>query len=149
MTALKRKVRNAGFGFIQFVSRWVENGEAFDEESLMCPEMDGDTAIELGKDFEQSSVIICEDGKVYEICTTPFETYTDGDIVRTFNLSGNTPMNIQDAEEIFAKRKGGPVSKPKYGKAKPFTLKEMYEIEAPRASYFQTQPRRLKILESI
>ena len=147
MTKLKKAVRAAGYGFIQFVSRWVENGEAFDEESLMCMNMDEATAIKLGKQFEQSSVIVCKDGSVREICTTPFETYSDGETVRTFDLSGNTPMNIRDAEEIFAKRKGGPVSKPKRGRAKPFTLKEMYEIEEPRASYFQNKRKTLKILD--
>lgn len=148
MTKLKSIVRKMGFGFIQFVSRWVENGEAFDEESLLIPKMGISDAVSLGKQFEQSSVIVCENGKTQEICTTPFETYNEGDIVRTFNLSGEKPLNIQDAEEIFAKRKGGPVSKPKYGKSKPFTLKEVYECVLPKPSMFNKNMYTTKILES-
>ena len=54
-------------------------------------------------------------------------------------------MNINDAEEIFAKRKGGPVSKPVGRRAKPFTLKEVYVVESPRASYFQDRSTKTKI----
>lgn len=149
MSKLKADARNLGYGFIQFISRWVENNEAFDEESLLIPKMSKDEAISLGKKYNQSSVIVCDNNKAQEICTTPFEDHKDGETVRTFNLSGDKPLNINDAEAIFAKRKGGPVSKTKYGKAKPFTLKEVYEIEGPRASYFQKTPRVLKILESV
>ena len=148
MTKLKLDVRKLNYGFIQFVSRWVENGEAFDEESLLIPKMTENDAIELGKKYEQSSVIVCSDGNAREICTTPFETYNSGDIVRTFNLTGDKPLNIKDAEEIFAKRKGGPVSKPKRGKAKPFTLKEVYECNLPKASTFNSNKYLVKIFES-
>ena len=138
-----------GFGFIQFISRWVENGESFDEESLLIPKMNTDDAISLGKQFEQSSVIVAKDGKVQEICTTPFENYTDGQTIRIFNLSGDKPLNINDAEEIFSKRKGGPVSKPKYGRAKPFTLKEVYECTLQKPSTFNSNMYTTKIFENI
>lgn len=148
MSKLKADVRNLGYGFIQFVSRWVENGEAFDEESLLIPKMDRDEAISLGKKYNQSSVIVCSNNKAQEICTNPFENHKSGDEVRTFNLSGDKPLNLNDAEEIFARRKGGPVSKTKYGKAKPFTLKEVYEKYDARPSYFQTKPTMIKIFEN-
>ena len=77
------------------------------------------------------------------MCTTPFETYNEGDVVRRFNIDGKKILNIEDAESIFSKRIGGPVSKPVKGN-RPFTLKtvdEMYEVEQPKPSYFQNKER--------
>ena len=139
MTEFKAKVRRMGYGFIHLVSRWVEDGVAFDEESLLIPKCSEDDATALGKEYEQRTIMVSHDGKCVEICTTPFENYSEGQIVRTFNLNNKTPMNIKDAEEIFSKRKGGPVSKPKSKRAKPFTLKEVFVVENPRPSYFQTR----------
>ena len=141
MTELKADVRGEGYGFIHLISRWVEDGIAFDEESLLIPKCSEEDAITLGKKFEQSSVIVSHDGRCVEICTNPFENYSEGEVVRTFNLNNETPMNIKDAEEIFSKRKGGPVSKPKSKRAKPFTLKEVLVVENPRPSYFHTRRR--------
>ena len=69
-----------------------------------------DKAVSLGKEFGQSSIIVCDENGCHEVCTAPFETYSDGDVVRTFNIDRDNPMNISDAEEIFSKRKGGPAS---------------------------------------
>ena len=146
MTELKQKVHQMGFGFIQMLSRWVEDGEAFDEQSLLIPNINKEEAIKLGKEYEQSSIIYKEGTKCEEICTTPFETYKENDVVRTFNISGDKVLNIHDAEEIFAHRKGGPVSKAIKG-GKPFTLSEVYEIEMPRPSYFGQSYHYSKILE--
>ena len=141
MTELKSDVRGKGYGFIHLISRWVEDGVAFDEESLLIPKCKEEDAIALGKKFEQSSVIVSHDNECKEICKNPFEKYSEGQTVRTFDLDNDTPMNIKDAENIFSKRKGGPVSKPKSKRAKPFTLKEVFVVENPRASYFQNESR--------
>ena len=127
------------YGFVEFVSRWVEDGEAFDERSLFISNMPKKEAIALGKKYGQSSVIVKDEDGCYEVCTTPFENFNAGDIVRRFNIDGKKVLNIDDAEAIFSKRVGGPVSKPVKGN-RPFTLKtvdEMYEVEQPRPSYFQ------------
>ena len=137
MQKLQQQVRSMGYGFIQFISRWVEDGIGYDERSLFIPKARKSDAIKLGKEYEQSSVIVKEGNACYEICTNPFETYQEGDIVRTYNLSGDKVLNIADAEKIFAKRKGGPASKPIKGNARPFHLSEVVEVEPPRPSYFQ------------
>lgn len=147
MVKLKSEVRKLGYGFNQLLSRWVEDGENFDEQSLFIPNMKSDEAIKLGKKYEQSSIIINNADGCYEICTTPFENNKEGDVVRKFNLSGNSPMNISDAEQVFSHRKGGAVSKPIKG-GKPFRLSEVYEVFAPRASYFQNGYRMEKIFDS-
>lgn len=143
MSQLKSDVRNLNLGFIQFISRWVENGEAFDEEALLIPNISRDKAFELGQKYNQSSIIYKDDKGCNEICTTPFETYS---IVRTYNLSGENPLNINDAEEIFSRKKSGPASKPKKGgNMKPFTLKEVYEVIQARPSMFHTRHSAFRI----
>lgn len=136
MAQLKSSVRK--YGFIEFISRWVEYGESFDERSLLIPNISANEAIKLGKEFQQSSIIVCDDSECVEVCTTPFEGYKEGEIVRRYNISGNNILNIKDAEEIFAKRKGGPASRPVKGR-KSFHISEIYEVEQPRPSYFQTK----------
>lgn len=145
MHLLKSLVAQMRYGFIQLLSRWVEDGVAYDEESLLIPNCTLDDAFDLGEKFEQSSIIVCKDKKCQEICVNDFENYHSGDIVRTFNLDGKNFMNINDAEEIFSKRKSGPVSKPKGKRAKAFTLTEVYIVENPRASYFQTKRTKTRI----
>ena len=145
MVHLKSDIRKLGLGFNQFISRWVEDGESFDEESLLISNIDYKTAIKLGEKYNQSSIIYKDSDSLREICTTAFETYKPGDIVRTFNV-GKDMMNIKDAEDIFSRRKGGPASMPKKGSnRKPFSLSvkenfELYEVHNPRPSYFQTKP---------
>lgn len=146
MTELKSAVRKLGLGFNQFISRWVENGEAFDESSLLIPNISEKDALDLGKTFNQSSIIFKDLSSCREICTTSFKDndsiYKPGDIVRIFYNTGDHVFNVSDAEEIFSKRKSGPVSMPVKGSnKKPFTLKvkemlEVYEIDQPRPSYF-------------
>ena len=146
MVELKHDVRSLGHGYIHLLSRWVEDGQDFDEESLLVPHMKKDEAIKLGKKYDQSSIIVKDEEGCFEICTTPFETYDEGDVVRVFSLYGDKPMNIKDAEDIFAHRKGGPVSVPIKG-GKPFHLSEVYEVIPPRPSYFQNKYRLEKIFE--
>lgn len=144
MSSLKSDVRSLGYGFVEFVSRWVEDGEPFDEKSLLINNCKPEEAIDLGVKYHQSSVIIKDGNKCVEVCTNDFESYKRGDVVRTFNLVGDTPMNYNDAKEIFEKRKGGPASKPiKESNPKAFRLSEVYTVEQPRPSYFHDKSRVL------
>lgn len=145
MINLRSKVRNKKFGYIPFISKWAENGEVFDEESLFIPKMSKEDAIELGKEFNQSSVIIKNDDGCFEICTVPFVSYEGkkfniGDIVRKFNT--NNKLNIDDAKNIFAGRIGGAASQLLRGSKTSFRLSEVWEIEDPRASYFGVNYRK-------
>lgn len=150
---LKADVRALKLGFNEFISRWVEDGIAYDERSLLIPHITKEQAIALGEKYNQSSIIWKDENECVEICTNSFETYSPGDIVRTYNNAGEHVLNIKEAEEIFAKRRGGPASKPVKGSnSKPFNLNqkvesfELYEVLSPRPSYFQKEERYVKIL---
>ena len=71
--------------------------------------------------------------------------FNPGDVVRKFNIGGSTPLNLNDAKEIFSKRKGGPASMPvKSNRA--FSLNEMYEVESEKATTFSSRERWIPIL---
>lgn len=141
MSHLKNEVYNKyKLGFIELTSKWIdEEGNVFDEFALLIPNATKELAITLGEEYSQYTVIYGEDGKVEEICVTPFDGYSNGDTVRTFNLNTSTPMNISLAKEIISKSRMGAVSVPKKG-GKAFTLTELYEVIPPKASMYQTKP---------
>lgn len=152
---LKSNVRAMKLGFTEMISRWVETNdetgesESSDERSLCIYEIDLERALGLGKKYNQSSIIFKDEKSCREICTTPFTSYDGkdynyGETVRTFNLSGNKSMNLDDAKEIFSHRKGGPASKPVKGN-RAFTLKEMLEVEQPSPSVFSRNERYRKV----
>lgn len=155
---LKQDIRKLGLGYTELLGRWKEinpdNGDEIisDERSLFIPDITLSDAESLGKKFEQSSIIYGKDGVVKEICTKGFtgddkKEYRPGDVVRTFNLKGNTPLNIQDATNIFTNKVGGFGSKIiKDGRA--FRLDEILEVESPKVTTFNSHERYIK-LESI
>lgn len=148
---LKSEIGKLGLDFNELLSRWVENDEktgqviASNERSLLIPNICHEDAIRLGTKYDQSSIVFKDENGCKEICTTPFTSY-DGkqyminDIVRTFNISRDDKgiLNLKDAEDIFAKRKGGPANK-LVKDNKSFHLSEVLEYEKPRASYFQNE----------
>ena len=70
--------------------------------------------------------------------------YKVGNIVRTFNVSSTSPLNLQDAKDIFEKRKGGPASMPiKSNRA--FKLENVLEVESPKGSNFSEKERYTKV----
>ena len=146
LAKLKNEVYNKyGLGFIELISKWVdEEGNVFDEFALFVPNMSKKVAMKLGEEYSQCSVIICEDGKCEEICTTPFDTYNVGDTVRTFNLSSDTPMNITLAKSILDKGNMGAVSVTKKGNV-PFHLSEVLEVIPAKASMFGKEERYNRI----
>lgn len=149
-TQLKADVRKAGYGYRTFVSRWVSDGIAFDEEALLIPKIDYRTAFRLSSKYNQKSFIYKNKNKCVEICTTPFEAYKEGDVVRTYNISGNNTLNIAQAQQIFSRKLSGPASKPVKGSnSKPFNLQvenyELLERYDPKASYFEDKPHYDKI----
>ena len=48
---LKRDVRNLNLGFNEFIGRWVEDGESFDETSLLITNIPFKKAFELGQRY--------------------------------------------------------------------------------------------------
>lgn len=148
LNELKRKVRSKGLGFTEFIARWSaandETGEIenSDERSLMIYGISKDDAIQFGKDYNQDSIIFKDETGCYEICTRDGfrdwisgDTHKVGDIVQKFNVEDGNIMNIDDASEIFQKRRGGPASMPVKSN-RPFHLSEAYRVIPPRPSYF-------------
>lgn len=150
MTNLKSDVRKLGYGFNQLVSRWVEDGEAFDEQSLFIPDISYKEAYALSTKYNQSSFIFKDDESCREICTTAFETFKPGETVRTYFNSGDHVFNFDDAKAVFSKRVGGPASKLiKGSNSQPFQfhqVNEVYEVIPPKPSYFQTEYSYKRIL---
>lgn len=128
---LKKDVRSLGLGFNEFTGRWVENGENFDENSLLISNIDYKTAFKLSQKYEQSSFIFKDKDEVKEICTTPFENYNVGDVVREYSIDPNKPLNTQIASEIFSGKRDTAASQlKKGGNKKPFNfgIKENFEL---------------------
>ena len=150
LTKLKSDVRQLGYGFNQLLSRWVEDGEAFDEQSLFIPNITYKQAYALSKAYEQSSFIFKDKDGLREICTTPFENYSEGDVVRTYKTGKNELFNFEDAKAVFSRRVGGPGSQlVKGSNNQPFqfkTVDEVWEVRQPRPSYMQTKYTYNRIL---
>ena len=155
LNKLKQKVRSLKLGFSELISRWSEVDSetkeviSSDERSLMIYSISLEDAIKFGQELQQSSIIYKNTDKCAEVCTTEFIDYDGkehkvGNIVRTFNVSGSTPMNLQDAKDIFEKRKGGPASMPiKSNRA--FKLENVLEVESPKGSNFSEKERYIKV----
>lgn len=151
MVKLKEEVRSLGYGFNELRALWsypsASTGEMQQSEefSLIIYGMGKDEAMQLGKKYEQTSVIVKEGNIVQEICTTSTRYHSVGDVIRTFNVNGKQVLNIDTAEKVFNKEEPGSASKTVKGGNRPFQLKtesileSVYVFSPPRASYFQTE----------
>lgn len=150
----KAEVRDMKLGFSEFVSKWVEEDDegnmlSSDERSLAIYGISKKDALEFGRQYQQSSIIFKDETGCHEICTVAFKDYdgnrfSPGDIVREFHLDNSRPFNLNDAEDIFAQRKGGPASMPvKSNRA--FRLDEMYEVESSKPTTFSGKERWIPI----
>lgn len=153
----KSQVRSKNLGFSELKSKWVEIDQntnqsiSSDERALMIYHISLQDAMNFGRIYNQSSIIYKDANRCAEVCTTSFidsngHHYTPGNIVRTFNVNGTNPLNLNIAKEIFADRLGGPASKPiKSNRA--FTLKEVCMVESPRGNIFSNEERYSDLLE--
>ena len=161
MSKLKHDVRKLGYGFNQLLSRWTEDGVSTDEQSLLIPNITYKQAFNLATEYEQSSFIYKDKNGMREICTTPFENYKVGDVVRNYSLKQGELFNVDTVEKIF-----NPTDKDVLGagskllkgsNAQPMQFKvtenlnsdtsfELYEVHSPKSSYFQTEYRLERIL---
>ena len=120
---LKKEVQDKHWGFNEFVARWVADGVGYDEKSLLIKGISLKKAFELSQKYNQKSFIFKDKDRIVEICTNAFENYSPGDIVRTYHVDPNKPLNTQLASVIFSKQKEGPASKSiKGSNSKPFQL---------------------------
>ncbi|MCH5155281.1 MAG: hypothetical protein J1F69_01620 [Clostridiales bacterium] len=131
-------------GYSHLISRWIDtNGTPYDEEALIIYGIFYGDAMVLGTKYNQKSIIVKDMNGCREIVSTVYTDCSRGskhrvmDVIRTFNLSGDTPLNMKTATEVFNNRK--PI---------PITLKEISEVERPRPSYFQTSYRLEQVYEN-
>ena len=135
MNRLKGRVRNdLKLGFVQFVSRWVEDGISYHEESLLIPNISFEDAMGLGRAFGRSSIIYKDGLSCREVCVNAFDSYQPNDVIKTFDLNGDHVIDIKDAAKVFVKRKDLPA------------CFELFEVEEPKPSYFQTERKLIRII---
>ena len=99
---LKKDVETLGFGFVEFIGRWVEDGLDHTENSLLIPNISFRKAIELGRKYDQPSIVYKDKNGCAEYCTTPFEEYSAGDVVRVYNVGKGRPLNTASVQELFS-----------------------------------------------
>ena len=109
--ALKKEARQ--WGCNEFVGRWVEQSDQdgtntviSDVTSLLIKNISLKDACRLGAKYNQSSIVFKDGEKIEEICTTPFtdwkgNAYNSGDIINTFHVDPEHPLNSKIASEIF------------------------------------------------
>ncbi len=128
------------YGFSEYIGRWVEKSEEgdadiSDENSLLIKNISLKAACRLGARYNQSSIIYKDAEKIVEVCTIPYtdwqgNAHQPGDIVNTFHVDPEHPLNSEFASEIFAGRKEGPASKLVKGSNEEFQLQEKYFLNA-------------------
>ena len=106
---LMDSIRKLGLGYVQFNSAYVINRDSKDslvskEEGLLIPNMKKEDAFKLAEKYRQDTIIYGSEGKVQELCTTPFEGHNKGDIVTTYNVSDkDKTLNIESEKKFFYK----------------------------------------------
>ena len=151
---LENHIRKMGYGCIRILGKWgcakTEDTTftTIDEESLFIPNMTYEEAISLGTKYDQVFVIIKDGNECKEICTKEFTTndgttYKKGDTLNVIVLSHSDFLNETEAKALFVPKA---FSLLKTSTKKDLVLKELFEVEPPRASYFAKDVRYRKIL---
>ncbi len=117
-TALKKEVQSKGWAFTEFTARWVAAGIGCEEKAILIKGISFKKAFELCKRYDQKSFIYKNKHGIAEVCANDFEKYSSGDIVKTYHIDFDKPLNAQLASELFSKRK------------EPFELFEKYLLNA-------------------
>jgi len=90
---LKIQVREMGYGFIEMKGGWVEEGMFSSEESLFIPKINKKQMLELGKEYDQFSVIYKDKSGFYEY--SPY-----GKVLSKFK-HGKGAENLELAKELL------------------------------------------------
>jgi hypothetical protein len=97
MDELKKGIRDAGFGFIKIRGRYGQNNE----NSIVIPNIDRKTLINMGKEFNQDSVIFANKEKYEQGAYFKFEFIKDDTAIDTKYASLSSP-DIQSREDFFS-----------------------------------------------
>ena len=98
LNKLKSECKALELGFTEFIYRWVEknletnNPVTSDERLLVIYDISLETAMHLGQEYDQSSIVFKDKNKCAEVCTCDFKSYdnrsiTLNDVVRKFNFN--------------------------------------------------------------
>ena len=138
-SGLKWSIRHMKLGTMQFLAKWSEADNETNcvanirEFGSIAFDIPLKTAMELGREYNQLSIVFKSGDECNEICTIPFtdsdgNKHDEGDVIRTFNVK-----SPDIAREIFKNRigcPGGNVKKHSYA------LDGVYRIEDPKPTVF-------------
>ena len=102
--SLLKKIRDLGLGYIELDSHWSQPAKEGQpeiksyEKSYCIPGMDIEDAIEMGRQFDQYSVLAKDDGKMVEVSSKT------GKILTKYS---NTEVSAQDFVGAFSKLRSG------------------------------------------
>ena len=150
-SGLKWSIRHLKLHGVQFFSRWNEidketnNTVSIREFGSIAYDIPLKAAMELGREYNQLSIVFKSGDECNEICTIPFtdlegNRYNEGDVVRTFNIK-----SPDIAREIFGKRAGCPGRKSNDEKHS-CTLDSVYRVVDPKPTVFSSDERLFPIL---
>ena len=99
-TELKKELRAQGFGPVELIAQFNEDGNISSEESLLVPNMPFEKAVAFGQKYNQHSILAKDDGQMVWVSTRD----NPGEILQRF-----TKEQISEADFV------GAFSKLKYG----------------------------------
>ena len=138
MVRLKADVRKFGFGFAEFLCRWKAKDQKLDIRFLLIPKIGKESALQIGAIYKQESIIWQDETGFAELCSVPFEAFSRGEIIRKNEVTKDQ-ITIDQIKAILGKwLKNAPSSE---------VVAELYAVEQPRPSYFQTKERIYKVFD--
>lgn len=134
---LKKVVRGMGLGFIEMKGGYKEEGGFVEELSLFIPSIKRTQIIELGKQFEQHSVMFKDENEFIYIGTN--ESSGIGTILSKFKMEAgkdNIELAKEKVSEFFSQLKKGSHKDKKFVfNMESFTLFEQEEWNFAKAAY--------------
>ncbi len=118
---LHRELKALGFRCNQFIGRWIENGELKEEHSLLIPDISLKKALIIAQKHEFSAIVYKNKNGCQMVCTAPFESYQIGDVIMTFKINKENPLNTETMAKLFSGKKQKTVNSET---AESFTLTE-------------------------
>ena len=104
---LAKDIRAKGYGYIELVSKWEENGEVSDEQSFLVPKASKQDIINLGAKYEQFSVLSGTDGSTEHICTNRDKCGLVGKTLEVFKKGVLSQNDFQGAFSLLKKGSAG------------------------------------------
>jgi len=150
-SGLKWSIRHLKLVSMQFFAKWTKTDNETNrvanikEFGSIAYDISLKDAMELGKKYNQLSIVFKSGDECSEMCVIPFtnsngDKHDEGDVIRTFNVK--SPDIVR---EIFGERVGCPCSKSNDGRH-PYALDGVFRIEDPKPSVFSPDEKLHPIL---